>query len=139
MSTSLKNTNPEYMQRKNFSSGAKWEDIVGYSRAVLIGNQLELSGTVATDENGVVGKGDPYAQTVFILQKVEGVLHKAGFTLQDVIRTRMFVTDISRWEEIGKAHGEFFKDIKPVTSMVEVSALIDPAYLVEIEVTALKI
>jgi enamine deaminase RidA (YjgF/YER057c/UK114 family) len=126
------------MQRKNFSSGAKWEDIVGYSRAVLIGNQLELSGTVATDETGVVGKGDPYAQTVFILQKVEGVLHKAGFTLQDVIRTRMFVTDISRWEEIGKAHGEFFKDVKPVTSMIQISALIDPEYLVEIEVTALK-
>ena len=126
------------MQRKNFSSGAKWEDIVGYSRAVQIGNQLELSGTVATDERGVVGKGDPYAQTVFIIQKIEGVLHKAGFNLQDIVRTRMFVTDISRWEEIGKAHGEFFKDIKPVTSMVEVSALIDPDYLIEIEVTALK-
>jgi enamine deaminase RidA (YjgF/YER057c/UK114 family) len=126
------------MERKNFSSGAKWEDIVGYSRAVLIGNQLELSGTVATDENGVVGKGDPYAQTVFILQKIEGVLHKAGFTLQDVIRTRMFVTDISRWEEIGKAHGEFFREIKPVTSMLEVSALIDPDYLIEIEVTAVR-
>jgi enamine deaminase RidA (YjgF/YER057c/UK114 family) len=126
------------MQRKNFSSGAQWEDIVGYSRAVLIGNHLEISGTVATDENGVVGKNDFYEQTRFILLKVEKVLHRAGFTLQDVARTRMFVTDITHWEEIGKAHGEFFKDIKPATSMVEVSALIDPDYLVEIEVTAIK-
>ena len=124
--------------RKNFSSGAKWEDIVGYSRAVLIGNQLEVSGTVATDENGTVGKGDFYAQTKFIIQKIEKVLEQAGFSLNDVVRTRMFVTDISYWEEIGKAHGEFFKNIKPVTSMVEVSALIDPDYLVEIEVTAIK-
>src|SRR5688500_934642 len=100
------------MQRKNFSSGAKWEDIVGYSRAVLIGNHLEISGTVATDENGVVGKNDFYEQTKFILLKVEKVLHQAGFTLQDVVRTRMFVTDIAHWEEIGTAHGEFFKDIK---------------------------
>ncbi|MEO7991772.1 MAG: RidA family protein [Chryseolinea sp.] len=127
------------MQRKNFSSGAKWEDIVGYSRAVLIGNQLEMSGTVATDDNGVVGKGDFYAQTKFIIQKIEKVLHQAGFTLNDVVRTRMFVTDISYWEQVGKAHGEFFKDIKPVTSMVEVSALIDDDYLVEIEVTAIKV
>jgi len=126
------------MQRKNFSSGAKWEDIVGYSRAVLVGNHLEISGTVATDETGVVGKNDFYAQTKFILLKIDNVLHQAGFTLQDVVRTRMFVTDISQWEEIGKAHGEFFKDIKPATSMIEVSALIDPDYLVEIEVTALK-
>ncbi len=127
------------MQRKNFSSGAKWEDIVGYSRAVQIGNQLEMSGTVATDDNGVVGKGDFYAQTKFIIQKIEKVLHQAGFTLNDVVRTRMFVTDISYWEQVGKAHGEFFKDIKPVTSMVEISALIDDDYLVEIEVTAIKV
>ena len=127
------------MQRKNFSSGAKWEDIVGYSRAVQIGNHLEMSGTVATDDNGVVGKGDFYAQTKFIIQKIEKVLHQAGFTLNDVVRTRMFVTDISFWEQVGKAHGEFFKEIKPVTSMVEVSALIDDDYLVEIEVTAIKI
>ena len=126
------------MQRKNFSSGAKWEDIVGYSRAVQVGNQIELSGTVATDENGVVGRGDVYAQTVFILQKIEQVLAKADFQLTDVVRTRMFVTDISQWEEIGKAHGEFFRAIKPVTSMIEVSALIDPEYLIEIEVTAIK-
>jgi enamine deaminase RidA (YjgF/YER057c/UK114 family) len=126
------------MQRKNFSSGAKWEDIVGYSRAVRIGSHLEISGTVATDENGVVGKNDFYAQTNFILLKIEKVLLQAGFTLQDVVRTRMFVTDITQWEEVGRAHGEFFKDIKPATSMVEVSALIDPDYLVEIEVTAIK-
>ena len=124
--------------RKNFSSGAKWEDIVGYSRAVVIGNQLEVSGTVATDDNGVVGKGDFYIQTKFILQKIEKVLQQADFKLEHVIRTRMFVTDISHWEEIGKAHGEFFKNIKPVTSMIEISALIDPEYLIEIEVTAVK-
>jgi enamine deaminase RidA (YjgF/YER057c/UK114 family) len=126
------------MQRKNFSSGAKWEDIVGYSRAVLMGNHLEISGTVATDETGTVGKGDFYGQTRFIIEKIEKVLKQAGFELSDVVRTRMFVTDISHWEEIGKAHGEFFKDIKPATSMVEVSALIDPDYLVEIEVTAIR-
>ncbi len=126
------------MQRKNFSSGAKWEDIVGYSRAVLIGNHLEVSGTVATNESGTVGKGDFYLQTRFIIQKIESVLKQAGFTLEDVVRTRIFVTDISKWEEVGRAHGEFFKNIKPATSMVEVSALIDPEYLVEIEVTAIK-
>ncbi len=124
--------------RKNFSSGAKWEDIVGYSRAVQIGNQLEVSGTVATDENGTVGKDDFNAQTKFIIQKIEKVLLHAGFKLENVIRTRIFVTDISKWEEVGKAHGEFFKSIKPVTSMIEISALIDPDYLVEIEVTAIK-
>ncbi|MBA4053320.1 MAG: hypothetical protein C0490_01275 [Marivirga sp.] len=126
------------MQRKNFSSGAKWEDIVGYSRAVLMGNHLEISGTVATDETGTVGKGDFYLQTRFIIEKIEKVLKQAGFELSDVVRTRMFVTDISHWEEIGKAHGEFFRDIKPATSMVEVSALIDPEYLVEMEVTAIR-
>jgi enamine deaminase RidA (YjgF/YER057c/UK114 family) len=124
--------------RKNISSGAKWEDIVGYSRAVQIGNTLEISGTVAADENGIVGKGDFYLQAKFILQKVEGVLKQAGFALKDVVRTRMFVTDISHWQEIGKAHGEFFKDIKPATTMIEISSLIDPEYLVEIEVTAVK-
>lgn len=126
------------MERKLFSSGAKWEDIVGYSRAVQVGNQLEISGTVATDEQGVVGRGDFYVQTQFVLQKIEKVLHQAGFSLEHVVRTRMFVIDISHWEEVGKAHGEFFKTIKPATSMVEVSALIDPDYLVEIEVTAVK-
>ncbi|HMG92992.1 MAG TPA: RidA family protein [Chryseolinea sp.] len=126
------------MERKNFSSGAKWEDIVGYSRAVLVGNQLEISGTVATDESGMVGKGDFYLQTKFILQKIERVLQQAGFEMKDVVRTRMFVTDISHWQEVGKAHGEFFKDIKPATAMIQISALIDPEYLVEIEVTALR-
>src|SRR5690349_2387492 len=126
------------MERINYPSGAKWEDIVGYSRAVQVGTHLEIAGTVATDENGVVGKGDPYKQTHFILKKIDKVLSDAGFSMKDVVRTRIFVTDISKWEEIGRAHGEFFKDIKPVTSMVEVSALIDPDYLVEIEVTAIQ-
>lgn len=127
------------MERKNFSSGARWEDIVGYSRAVMVGNQLEVSGTVATDETGTVGKGDFYKQTKFIIEKIEKVLRQAGFALADVVRTRIFVTDISKWEEVGRAHGEFFATIKPATSMVEVSALIDPEYLVEIEITALRI
>ncbi|MEI9921773.1 MAG: RidA family protein [Bacteroidota bacterium] len=126
------------MQRIIHSSGAKWEDIVGYSRAVQVGNHIEIAGTVATDDNGVVAKGDAYGQTKFIIQKISGVLDKAGFSLKDVVRTRMFVTDISRWEEIGRAHGEFFKDIKPVTSMIEVKGLIDPDYLIEIEATAIK-
>jgi len=125
-------------ERKNFSSGAKWEDIVGYSRAVQIGNTLEVSGTVASGDNGVVGKGDYYTQTKFIIQKIEKALHLAGFNLEHVVRTRMYVTNISYWAEVGKAHGEFFKPIKPVTTMVEVSALIDSDYLVEIEVTAMK-
>lgn len=126
------------IQRKNFSSGAKWEDVVGYSRAVMVGNQLEVSGTVATDESGTVGKGDFYLQTKFILEKIKKVLHQAGFELKDVVRTRIFVTDITKWEEVGKAHGEFFRDIKPATSMVQVSALIDPDFLVEIEVAAIQ-
>ncbi|HEY5825955.1 MAG TPA: RidA family protein [Cyclobacteriaceae bacterium] len=125
-------------ERINYSTGAKWEDIVGYCRAVQVGDTLEVSGTVATDENGVVGKGSFYEQTRFIIQKIEKVLHQAGFSIKDVVRTRMFVTDITQWEEVGKAHGEFFKSIKPVTSMIEISALIDPDYLIEIEVTARK-
>ncbi len=126
------------MERKNYTSGAPWEDIVGYSRAVQIGDYLEISGTVATDENGVVGPGNPYEQTKFILAKMGKVLNDAGFTFEHVVRTRMFVTDISKWEEIGRAHGEVFGKIKPATSMVEVSRLIDDAYLVEIEITARK-
>lgn len=127
-------------KRINYSSGAKWEDIVGYSRAVQIGNQLEVSGTVATDDNGaVVGKNDFYLQTKFIIQKIEMVLKRSGFQLKDVIRTRIFVTDISHWEAVGKAHGEFFKDIKPVTSMIEIKGLIDADFLVEIEVSAVKV
>ncbi|TXI70032.1 MAG: RidA family protein [Cyclobacteriaceae bacterium] len=125
--------------RVNYSTGAKWEDIVGYCRAVQIGNTVEISGTVASDGNQVIAKGDFYGQTRYIIEKIEGVLKQAGFDLKDVVRTRIFVTDITNWEAVGKAHGEFFKDIKPVTSMVEVSALIAPDYLVEIEATAVKI
>ena len=126
------------MNRTNYSSGAKWEDIVGYSRAVRIGNIIEVTGTVAVDENSLpVGKDDAYLQTKYIIEKIESVLKKAGATLKDVVRTRMFVTDISRWEEYGKAHGEFFKDIKPCTSMIEVKGLIAPEYLIEIEATAI--
>jgi len=125
------------MSRINYSSGTKWEDIVGYSRAVKIGNVIEVTGTVAVDDNSqLVGDNDAYEQTKFIIRKIENVLQRAGASLSDVVRTRMFVTDISRWEEYGKAHGEFFKTIKPCTSMIEVKGLIDPAYLIEIEATA---
>jgi len=124
--------------RKNYSSGAKWEDIVGYSRAVQVGNVLEVTGTVATDEKGVVGKEDMYVQTKYALRKIEKVLNQAGFTVADVVRTRMFVTDISRWQEAGRAHAEVFANIKPCTSMIEVSRLIEPDYLIEIEATAIK-
>lgn len=126
------------MSRTNYSSGAKWEDIVGYSRAVRVGHIIEVTGTVAVDENNqLVGKEDAYAQTKFIIEKIEGVLKRAGSSLKDVVRTRMFVTDISRWEEYGKAHGEFFAEIKPCTTMVEVKGLIAPEYLIEIEATAI--
>jgi enamine deaminase RidA (YjgF/YER057c/UK114 family) len=125
------------MKRTNYSSGAKWEDIVGYSRAVRVGNTIEVTGTVAVDENSsLVGGNNAYDQTKFILQKIEKVLERAGASLKDVVRTRMFVTDISRWEEYGRAHGEFFKDIKPCTSMIEIKGLIAPEYLIEIEATA---
>jgi enamine deaminase RidA (YjgF/YER057c/UK114 family) len=125
------------MSRINISTGAKWEDIVGYSRAVKIGNLIEVTGTVATDNSGeLVGKNDIYVQTKFIILKVEKVLEQLGANLKDVVRTRIFTTDISQWESIGKAHGEFFGSIKPCTTMVEVSALIGKDYLVEIEFTA---
>ena len=125
------------MERINYSSGAKWEDIVGYSRAVKIGNTIEVTGTVAVDANNEgVGWNDAYAQTRFIIEKIDAVLKRAGASLSDVVRTRMFVTDISRWEEYGRAHGEFFGTIKPCTSMIEVKGLIDPDYLIEIEATA---
>jgi enamine deaminase RidA (YjgF/YER057c/UK114 family) len=125
------------MERINYSSGAKWEDIVGYSRAVKIGNTVEVTGTVAVDANNeLVGKNDAYTQTRFIIEKIEAVLKRAGASLNDVVRTRMFVTDISRWEEYGRAHGEYFGTIKPCTSMIEVKGLIDPEYLIEIEATA---
>lgn len=124
--------------RTNYSTGAKWEEIVGYSRAVQIDKMLEISGTVAAEGSNVIALNDFYGQTKFILEKIEKVLNQAGFELRHVVRTRMYVTDISQWESVGKAHGEFFKGINPATSMVEVSALIDPDYLVEIEVTAVK-
>ncbi len=126
------------MERINYSSGSKWEDLVGYSRAVKMGNLVEVTGTVASGEDGkVVGNGDAYAQTKFIYEKIEAVLQQAGASMRDVIRVRMFVTDISRWQEYGRAHHEFFKDIKPCNTMVEVRALIAPEYLVEIEATAI--
>jgi enamine deaminase RidA (YjgF/YER057c/UK114 family) len=125
--------------RTNFSTGAKWEDIVGYSRAVRVGNQLEVTGTVAVDEQGMlVGKGSVYEQTRFILEKIKRVVEKAGFRLEDVVRTRLFVTDITRWEEAGRAHREYFGHIKPATTLVEVRSLISPEFLVEVEVTAIK-
>jgi len=125
--------------RKNYSSGAKWEAIVGYSRAVQVGNVLEVTGTVAVDEQGNLrGQGDFYEQTRFILQKVKGVMESAGFSLEDTVRTRIFVTDITQWEAVGRAHSEVFGVIRPATTMVEVSALISPEYLVEIEVSAIK-
>lgn len=126
------------MSRINISTGAKWEDIVGYSRAVKIGNVIEVTGTVATDNSGeLVGKNDIYIQTKFIILKAEKVLEQLGASLKDVIRTRIFTTDISQWESIGKAHGELFGSIKPCTTMVEVNALIGDDYLVEIEFSAI--
>lgn len=125
-------------KRMNVSSGAKWEDIVGYSRAVRVGNIVEVAGTTAVDEQGnVVGLNDAYEQTRFIFAKIEKALITAGASLKDIVRTRMFVTDISKWEEIGKAHGEVFRTIKPAASMIEVKGLISPELLVEIEVTAI--
>ncbi|TAG98699.1 MAG: RidA family protein [Sphingobacteriales bacterium] len=126
------------MSRINYSSGAKWEAIVGYSRAVKVGNIIEVTGTVAVDDQSRLQGGDSaYLQTRFILEKIAAILDKAGAEMKDVVRTRMFVTDISRWEEFGKAHGEFFGEIRPCTTMVEVSKLIAPEYLIEIEATAI--
>ena len=126
------------MERVNYSSGSKWEDIIGYSRAVKIGNLVEVTGTVASGDDGkVVGKEDAYAQTKYVYEKIEKVLLRAGASMKDVVRVRMFVTDISRWQEYGKAHSEFFRQIKPCNTMVEVKALIEPEYLVEIEATAI--
>ena len=123
--------------RKNISSGAPWESIVGYSRAVRVGNHVWVAGTTATDENGdVVGVGDAAAQTRYVLQKIGRALEEAGVTFADVVRTRTFVTDIAQWEAIGRVHGEFFGEVRPAATMVEVSKLIDPAHLVEIEVDA---
>jgi len=126
------------MKRESYSSGVKWESIVGYSRAVRVGNQIFVTGTTATDDSGaIVGPGDAYAQSVKVIQNIEKALVALGARLEDVVRTRMFVTDISRWEEYGRAHGEFFSAIKPCTTMVEVSRLIDPAMLIEIEADAI--
>lgn len=123
--------------RKKIGSGAKWEDIVGYSRVVQVNNIIEIAGTTAAIDGEVLFENDPYAQTTFILQLFSDKLEELGSSLKDVVRTRIYVTDIHQWEEVGRAHGEFFKDIKPVSTMVEVSALVDPKMLVEIEATAI--
>jgi enamine deaminase RidA (YjgF/YER057c/UK114 family) len=124
--------------RLNVSSGTQWELIVGYSRAVRIGNIVEVAGTTAVDDTGqVIGLHDPYEQTRFIISKINKALSQTGASLKDVVRTRMFVTDIHSWQEIGRAHGEYFRDIKPAATMVEVKNLISPELLVEMEVTAI--
>lgn len=124
-------------ERKRVGTGSPWEEVVGYSRAIRVGNRVEVAGTTATKDGKVVGVGDAYGQTICVLQIIEAALKEVGATMADVVRTRMFVTDIARWEEIGRAHGEFFKNVRPVATMVEVKALIDPDQLIEIEVEAI--
>lgn len=124
-------------QKQHYFSGAKWEPIVGYSRAIRIGNQILVTGTTATNEQGeIVGVDDAYAQTVQVIRNIEKALHALGAELEHVVRTRMFVTDIARWEEFGRAHGEFFRDVRPCATMVEVRRLIDDRMLIEIEADA---
>jgi len=123
-------------KRISVTSGTPWEDKIGYSRAVRIGKLIEVSGTAAVDRDKIIAPGDPYKQAKFIIQKIEKALNEAGGSLNDVVRTRIYVTNIKDWDSVGRAHGEFFKNIKPVTTMVEVKSLIDPNFVVEIEATA---
>ncbi|HEY0788129.1 MAG TPA: RidA family protein [Thermoanaerobaculia bacterium] len=126
------------MKRETYSSGSPWEPLVGYSRAVRVGPFVHVAGTTASDAEGrVIGEGDAYAQMKYVLDKIGRALREAGAELRHVVRTRMFVTDIARWEDVGRAHGEIFREIRPVATMVEVRALIDPRMLVEVEVDAI--